>query len=192
MANMVKTPDELMKILKAATMGDMCFTHILQFIEPGMTEKMVADEIEKTLLGYGAVVDGYCGDMTRTIGIGHLSEEQIKVYDIVLHSQMAGLTACKAGVRCSDVDAASRDIIKEAGYGNYYIHGTGHGVGTEVHEAPTLNPKSEEVLEEYMPVTVEPGIYIPDKFGVRIEDLAIITEFGIINAVKSQKSLIII
>lgn len=231
MANMVKTPDELMKILKAATMGDMCFTHILQFIEPGMTEKMVADEIEKTLLSYGveglsfpticvsgvnttqphgepsdkviedgdfvtmdfgAVVDGYCGDMTRTIGIGHLSEEQIKVYDIVLHSQMAGLAACKAGVRCSDVDAASRDIIKEAGYGNYYIHGTGHGVGTEVHEAPTLNPKSEEVLEEYMPVTVEPGIYIPDKFGVRIEDLAIITEFGIINAVKSQKSLIII
>ena len=105
---------------------------------------------------------------------------------------MSCLAACKAGVRCSDVDAASRDIIKEAGYGNYYIHGTGHGVGTEVHEAPTLNPKSEEVLEEYMPVTVEPGIYIPDKFGVRIEDLAIITEFGIINAVKSQKSLIII
>ena len=231
MANMVKTPDELMKILKAATMGDMCFTHILQFIEPGMTEKMVADEIEKTLMSYGAeglslpticvsgvnttqphgepsdkviedgdfvtmdfgaIVDGYCGDMTRTIGIGHLSEEQIKVYDIVLHAQMAGLAACKAGVRCSDVDAATRDIIKEAGYGNYYIHGTGHGVGTEVHEAPTLNPKSDEVLEEYMPVTVEPGIYIPDKFGVRIEDLAIITEFGIINAVKSQKSLIII
>ena len=90
------------------------------------------------------------------------------------------------------MDAASRNIIENAGYGDFYIHGTGHGVGTEVHEPPTLNAKSSEILEEFMPVTIEPGIYIPDKFGVRIEDLAIITEFGIINAVKSQKSLIII
>ena len=90
---------------------------------------------------------------------------------------MAGLAACKAGVRCSDVDAASRDIIKEAGYGNYYIHGTGHGVGTEVHEAPTLNPKSEEVLEEYMPVTVEPGIYIAEEgIGIRLENDVLIGE----------------
>lgn len=229
--NMVKTPDELLKIMKAAAMGDKCFSHILQFIRCGMTELEVADEIERTLRSYGAeglafpticisgvnttmphgepsdkviedgdlvtmdfgaVVDGYCGDMTRTIGIGRLSEEQRKIYDIVLRAQIAGLQACKAGVRCRDVDAVSRNIIAEAGYGDYYIHGTGHGVGREVHEAPTLNAKSEEVLEEFMPVTVEPGIYIPDKFGVRIEDLAIITEFGIINAVKSQKSLIII
>ena len=130
--------------------------------------------------------------MTRTIAIGHVSDEQRKVYDIVLRSQLAGLEACRAGVRCRDVDHASRSIIADEGYGEYYIHGTGHGVGREVHEAPTLNAKSDEILEEFMPVTVEPGIYIPDKFGVRIEDLAIITEFGIINAVKSQKSLIII
>ena len=130
--------------------------------------------------------------MTRTVAMGAVTDEQMEVYDIVLRSQKAGLEAVKAGVRCFDVDKVCRDIIEEAGYGAYYIHGTGHGVGTEVHEAPTLNPKSDEVLEEYMPVTVEPGIYIPDKFGVRIEDLAIITEFGIINAVKSQKSLIII
>lgn len=231
MANMVKTPEELMKIMKAATMGDICFSHILEFIKPGMTERQVSDEIEKTLMGlgaeglsfsticvsgvntiqphgepsdkkieegdlvtmdFGAVVEGYCGDMTRTIGIGHLSEEQKKVYDIVLRSQLAGLKACKAGVKCKDVDAASRDIIAEEGYGEYYIHGTGHGVGREVHEAPTLNMKSDEVLEEYMPVTVEPGIYIPDKFGVRIEDLVIITKFGVINAVRSEKKLIII
>ena len=90
------------------------------------------------------------------------------------------------------MDAVSRNIIIDEGYGEYYIHGTGHGVGTEVHEAPTLNARSDEILEEFMPVTVEPGIYLPNKFGVRIEDLAIITTFGIINAVKSQKSLIII
>ena len=231
MSSMIKTPDELLKIMKAAAMGDICFSHILEFIRPGMTELEVADEIERTLMGlgaeglafpticvsgvnttkphgepgdkvieigdfvtmdFGAVVEGYCGDMTRTIGIGHVSDEQRKVYDIVLRSQLAGLEACRAGVRCSDVDAVSRNIIIDEGYGEYYIHGTGHGVGTEVHEAPTLNARSDEILEEFMPVTVEPGIYLPNKFGVRIEDLAIITTFGIINAVKSQKSLIII
>lgn len=229
--NMVKTPDELLKILRAEAMGDKCFTHILEYIRPGMTELEVADEIERSLRSYGAeglsfpticvsgvnttqphgeptdkiieagdfvtmdfgaIVDGYCGDMTRTIGIGHLSEEQRHVYDVVLRSQLAGLAACRAGVKCRDVDAVSRNIIAEAGYGDYYIHGTGHGVGREVHEAPVLNAKSDDVLEEFMPVTVEPGIYIPDKFGVRIEDLAIITEFGIINTVQSPKNLIVI
>lgn len=228
---MIKTPEQILKIMKAAAMGDICFSHILEFVKPGMTELEVADEIERTLRGlgadglsfpticvsgvnttephgepsdkviengdfltmdFGAIVEGYCGDMTRTIGIGQLTEKQRKIYDIVLRSQLAGLAACKAGVKCSDVDAASRNIIKDEGYGQYYVHGTGHGVGTEVHEPPTLNGRSDEILEEFMPVTVEPGIYIPGEFGVRIEDLAIITEFGIINAVKSQKSLIII
>lgn len=231
MSNMVKTPQELMKILKAAAMGDICFSHILDFIKVGMSELEVSDEIEKTLMGlgaeglsfpticvsginttkphgepsdkiieegdfvtmdFGAIVEGYCGDMTRTIAMGRVSEEQKKVYDTVLKSQLAGLAACRAGVDCKAVDDISRGIIEDAGYGEYYIHGTGHGVGTEVHEAPTLNGKSSQVLEEFMAVTVEPGIYIPHKFGVRIEDLAIITEFGIINAVKSQKNLIIV
>ena len=231
MSNMVKTPDEILKIMKAAAMGDICFSHIIEYIRPGMTELQVSDEIEKTLMrlgaeglsfpticvsginttlphgeptdkiiedgdfvtmDFGAIVEGYCGDMTRTIAISHVSEKQKEVYDVVLRSQLAGLAACKAGVRCRDVDAVSRNIIRDAGYGDYYIHGTGHGVGTEVHEPPTLNAKSDETLEEFMPVTVEPGIYIPNEFGVRIEDLAIITEFGIINTVKSEKELIII
>ena len=230
MSNMIKTPDEILRIMKAAAMGDICFSHILEYIRPGMTELQVSDEIERTLMSlgaeglsfpticvsgvnttqphgeptdkviedgdfvtmdFGAVVEGYCGDMTRTI-VGHVSEKQREVYDVVLRSQLAGLDACRAGVRCRDIDAVSRNIIEDAGYGEFYIHGTGHGVGTEVHEAPTLNSRSDEILAEFMPVTVEPGIYIPHEFGVRIEDLAIITEFGIINAVKSQKSLIII
>ncbi|NLD20318.1 MAG: aminopeptidase P family protein [Clostridiales bacterium] len=231
MSNMVKTPENLLKIMKAAAMGDICFSHIVEYIKVGMTELEVAEEIEMTLMSlgaeglsfpticvsgtnsalphgepslkvieegdfvtmdFGAVVEGYCGDMTRTIAMSHVSQEQQKVYDIVLEAQLAGLAACKAGVSCKSVDDVSRGIITAYGYGEYYIHGTGHGVGTQVHEPPTLNGKSSEVLEEYMPVTIEPGIYIPDKFGVRIEDLAIITEFGIINTVKSQKSLIII
>ena len=110
----------------------------------------------------------------------------------MLASQLAGLEALAPGVRCFDVDKICRDIIADAGYGEYFIHGTGHGVGREVHESPTLNTKSDEVLEENMPVTVEPGIYIPDKFGVRIEDLAIITGFGIINTNRSPKELIIL
>ena len=231
MSNMIKTPDEILRIMKAAAMGDICFSHILEYIRPGMTELQLSDEIERTLMSlgaeglsfpticvsgvnttqphgeptdkviedgdfvtmdFGAVVEGYCGDMTRTIAVGHVSEKQREVYDVVLRSQLAGLDACRAGVRCRDIDAVSRNIIEDAGYGEFYIHGTGHGVGTEVHEAPTLNSRSDEILAEFMPVTVEPGIYIPNEFGVRIEDLAIITTFGIINAVKSQKSLIII
>ena len=231
MSNIIKTPDEILRIMKAAAMGDICFSHILEYIRPGMTELQVSDEIERTLMSlgaeglsfpticvsgvnttqphgeptdkviedgdfvtmdFGAVVEGYCGDMTRTIAVGHVSEKQREVYDVVLRSQLAGLDACRAGVRCRDVDAVSRNIIKDAGYGEFYIHGTGHGVGTEVHEAPTLNSRSDEILAEFMPVTVEPGIYIPNEFGVRIEDLAIITEFGIINTVKSEKELIII
>ncbi len=231
MSNMIKTPDEILRIMKAAAMGDICFSHILEYIRPGMTELQVSDEIERTLMSlgaeglsfpticvsgvnttqphgeptdkviedgdfvtmdFGAVVEGYCGDMTRTIAVGHVSEKQREVYDVVLRSQLAGLDACRAGVRCRDIDAVSRNIIEEAGYGEFYIHGTGHGVGTEVHEAPTLNSRSDEILAEFMPVTVEPGIYIPNEFGVRIEDLAIITEFGIINTVKSEKELIII
>ena len=143
-------------------------------------------------MDFGAVVDGYCGDMTRTVAIGCVSDEQRTVYEVVLRAQEAALAACKTGVRCFDVDKTARDIISEAGYGEFFVHGTGHAVGTEVHEEPYLNTRSEAVLEINMPVTVEPGIYIPEKFGVRIEDLAIITEFGIINTVKSPKNLIIL
>ena len=231
MSSMIKTPVELMAILEAQAMGDACFSHILEYIKPGMTEKQVAEEIEKTLMGlgseglafdticvsgekgdqphgipsdkviqdgdlvtmdFGAVVRGYCGDMTRTIGIGSLSRELKDAYDVVKRSQEAGLAACRAGVPCKEIDRVCRSIIEEAGFGEYFVHGTGHGVGREVHESPTLNAKSDEVLEAYMPVTVEPGIYVPGSFGIRIEDLAIITDFGIINGTKSTKDLIII
>lgn len=143
-------------------------------------------------MDFGAVVDGYCGDMTRTIAIGSISAEQRKVYDIVLEAQLAAIDFIKAGINCADADKVARDIIIKAGYGDDYPHGLGHGVGKLVHEAPTLNSKSTEILESNMVITIEPGIYIPNKFGVRIEDLAIVTDFGIINKVKSSKELIIL
>lgn len=231
MDNTVRTPEELLTIMKAEAMGDKAFEHILDYIKVGMTEIHIADEIERVLrlmgaeglafptiavsgknscqphgvpsdkkleegdfltMDFGAVYKGFCADMTRTVAIGYATDEMKKVYSTVLSSQLAGLASVKAGVRCSEVDRASRSIIEDAGYGQYYIHGTGHGVGKEVHQSPTLNSKSEEVLKEDQAVTVEPGIYIPDKFGVRIEDLAIVTSFGIINCTTSKKELIIL
>lgn len=230
-SNSIKTEQEIQNISKAAALGDRCFSHILGFIKPGMSEKQVAAEIKWFLitngaeglafdtisvsgkrsclphgeptdkriekgefltLDFGAVIDGYCADMTRTIAIGSVTDEMRRVYDVVLEAQLAAIDFIKAGVRCFDADKTARDIIANAGYGEYYPHGLGHGVGKLVHEPPTLNAKSEEILEKNMVITIEPGIYIPDKFGVRIEDLAIVTDFGIINKIESQKELIIL
>ena len=141
-------------------------------------------------LDFGCVVDGYCSDMTRTLVLGKASTEQKELYQIVLSAQLAACGAVRAGITGAAADRAARDVIAEAGYGEMFGHGTGHGVGLEIHEAPTLNPGSGEILQEGMTVTIEPGIYLPKKFGVRIEDLSIVTVSGIINTTKSNKELI--
>lgn len=133
---------------------------------------------EAVLIDYGCVYGNYCSDITRTYFHGKPDAEFKKVYDIVAASQKAGLAKVRAGVKTRDVDAACRSHISDAGYGQYFIHGTGHGVGLEIHEAPTLNTKSEEVLKAGMAVTVEPGIYLHGKFGVRIEDSVLVTKTG--------------
>jgi Xaa-Pro aminopeptidase len=158
----------------------------------GEPTKKKISEGEFLTIDMGAVYKGYCGDMTRTVAIGYATDEMKKVYDVVLKAQLAGLAAVKSEVNCFDVDKVCRDIIDEAGYGQYYIHGTGHGVGTEVHQNPYINTRTDEILKENQAITIEPGIYLPNKFGVRIEDLAIVTSFGIINCVKSKKELIIL
>lgn len=161
----------------------------------GEPSDKVIKEGEFLTMDFGPKVRGYCGDMTRTVALGYVTEEMEKVYNIVLKSQLAGLAAIKAGVRGAYVDKISRDIIVEAGYGEYFPHGTGHCVGKEVHEPPWVSNRNGEedmILEENHAVTVEPGIYIPGKFGVRIEDLAIVTDFGIINTNISTKDLIIL
>ncbi len=143
-------------------------------------------------MDFGTVVEGYHSDMTRTVAVGFVTDEQRMVYDTVLFAQMNALSVLKAGLPCADADKAARSIIAEKGYGDYFGHGTGHGVGIEIHEKPNLSPKSSQILGKGNVVTVEPGIYLPGKFGVRIEDMAIITENGCENFTKAEKSLIIL
>ena len=117
---------------------------------------------------------GYVSDATRTFALGGLSEEKIRVYDIVKKSQEAGLFAAKSKVKGHQIDFVCRNLIRECGYGHNFIHSTGHGVGLQVHEKPWICPNDNEPLRENMVITIEPGIYIKSKFGVRIEDTVVI------------------
>ena len=143
-------------------------------------------------MDFGVILDGYCSDMTRTVAIGYATEEMEKVYNTVLAAQLAGIGATKAGVQGKQVDGAARAVIEAAGYGEYFGHGYGHGIGLQVHEAPSCNPSGETVMEVGMVTSAEPGIYLPGKFGVRIEDLVVFTADGCRNLTKSPKNLIIL
>ena len=143
-------------------------------------------------MDFGAVFDSYRSDMTRTVAVGSVSDKQKEVYETVLTAQEEALKILKAGVKCKKADKVARDIIKEAGYGEFFGHSLGHGVGIEVHETPNLSPLSKAELRVGNVVTVEPGIYIPDEFGVRIEDFVVITEDGFINLTSSPKNLIVL
>ena len=123
---------------------------------------------------------GYVSDSTRTFAIGKISEKEKEVYGIVKESQKLGLKYVKPKANCKDVDFACRKFIDDASYGKFFIHSTGHGIGLEVHEVPTVSYRSETKLEENMAITVEPGIYIPNKFGIRIEDSLIVKERPVI------------
>lgn len=130
-------------------------------------------------LDFGCVVHGYCSDITRTVGIGDPDAKSREIYSLVLRAQLAGIEAIRPGIEGREVDRISRDIIREAGYGDYFGHGLGHGVGMNVHEEfPRLSPRGEVILQPGMVCSVEPGIYIPDWGGIRIEDLVVVTETG--------------
>ena len=158
----------------------------------GVPSEKIIEDGDFITMDFGAVVDGYHSDMTRTVAVGFVTDEQQKVYDTVLNAQKASLDVIKAGVSCFDADKAARDVIVNAGYGDYFGHGTGHGVGVEIHELPNLSPRSTMTLEKGNLVTVEPGIYLPGKFGVRIEDMVFVTENGCENLTNAQKSLIVL
>ena len=143
-------------------------------------------------MDYGAVVDGYHSDMTRTVAVGEVSEEQRRVYETVLRAQEAALSALRPGVACAQADRAAREVIEAEGYGDCYRHGTGHGVGIEIHEQPVLSPASTQMLAPGHIVTVEPGIYLPGRFGVRIEDMAFLTQDGYENLTRAPKALIVL
>ncbi|MDR0874628.1 MAG: aminopeptidase P family protein [Clostridiales Family XIII bacterium] len=129
-------------------------------------------------IDFGVIIDGYCSDMTRTYLIGEPTDKQREVYGSVLRAQKAGLAAARGGIKCKDLDHVCRSLIEADGYGENFIHTTGHGIGTEVHEDPRIGKDKETILEAGMAVTIEPGIYIKDWGGVRIEDTVILTEDG--------------
>lgn len=144
------------------------------------------------LMDFGAVYDGYHSDMTRTVCVGQPSEKMGKIYDIVLKAQLEALKKVQSGITGSELDGYARDIIDESGYGDFFGHSLGHGVGMEIHEFPTASSKSETILKENMVVTVEPGIYLPGEFGVRIEDFVVVTENSHQNLTNCPKKLIIL
>ncbi len=228
---LIKSESEI-KILKEATeIADAAYTHILEFIRPGITELDVSNELEFFMrkqgavsssfdiivasgvrsalphgvatnkiietgdfvtLDFGAYYKGYCSDITRTLAVGTPSDELIKIYDIVLQAQLRGMAGIKPGLTGKEADALTRDYITEHGYGQYFGHSTGHGLGMEVHEQPGLSVKSDTVLVPGMVVTVEPGIYIAGLGGVRIEDDTVITDNGNESLSYSTKELIIL
>jgi Xaa-Pro aminopeptidase len=161
----------------------------LPHAEPGERE---IGRGELVVFDMGAQLDGYCSDGTRTYVTGDPGEEAISVYEVVREAQQASLDAIKAGVKGEDVDKVAREAIDAAGHGDRFGHGLGHGVGLEVHEAPRLSLRSDDVLAPGEVVTVEPGIYLPGKLGVRIEDLVVVTERGLRNLSSLPKELQIV
>lgn len=156
----------------------------------GRASERVIKQGDFLTLDFGTVYNGYCCDITRTVVIGKPSPEQEKIYGIVLKAQLAALAAIRPGVLGKDVDKVAREVITAAGYGERFGHGLGHGVGRVVHEGPGAGSKSEDVLQPGMVVTVEPGIYIPEWGGVRIEDMVVVTENGYRNFNRYTKELI--
>ena len=227
----IKSKEEIEFIKYSQYLTDKTFSHILNFIIVGKTERETALEMEFFMrnagsdgiafdfivvsgknsslphgvptdkpfeigdfitMDFGARYEGYCSDMTRTVAVGGLDNEQINVYNTVLSAQEKALSVIKNGVLCSEVDKAARDVIDNAGYKEYFGHALGHSLGLDIHEAPACSPKSKATLKSGMLMTVEPGIYIPSKFGVRIEDMVVVTDNGYENLTKSPKDIIIL
>ena len=143
-------------------------------------------------MDFGVLYQGYCSDMTRTVALGYATEEMKKVYNTVLEAQLAGIAATKAGVTGQSIDAAARKVIEDAGYGPYCGHGYGHSLGLEIHENPSPHARNDQPMPENAVCSAEPGIYLPGKFGVRIEDVNIYKADGCEVITHSPKELIIV
>jgi Xaa-Pro aminopeptidase len=224
----IKDDEEIKNIMTACEITDECFSYILEYIKPGMTEKQIAREIEEfynkksdglsfdtivasgensskphavptdriiqtediITIDMGCKYKGYCSDMTRTIFVGAVPEYIKPVYDLVLKNQKQTLDQMKDGENIRLLTKMVENDFKLNGFD--LIHSLGHGVGLEIHERPYISYKNDNLLKENMVVTDEPGIYLPGKFGVRIEDTVLITKFGCINLTKSEKNYTII
>lgn len=155
------------------------------------SERPVGDG-EFLTMDFGCVYHGYCSDMTRTVALGHVTEEMEKVYRTVLEAQLAGIAVARGGVKGKVIHEAGAKVIADAGYGAYFGHGFGHGLGVELHEMPGAGSNSEEVLPSGTVISAEPGIYFPGRFGVRIEDVIVLTDDGCLDITNSPKELLIL
>ena len=158
----------------------------------GVPSEKVIQAGEFVTMDFGCVYHGYCSDMTRTVAVGSVTEEMRQVYDTVLAAQKAGIEAARAGATGRAVDAAARAVIQQAGYGPYFGHSFGHGVGVEIHEGPNATPSNDKPLPAGAVISAEPGIYLPGKLGVRIEDVLYLTEGGCQNLTLAPKELLIL
>lgn len=228
---MYKDEEEIAVIQAAADLADRTFTHMLDFIKPGVSERDLSLELEFFMrkngatstsfdtiiasgersalphgvasdrklgmnefvkMDFGALLNGYCSDITRTVVLGTPTEKHKEIYNIVKEAQQACIEGLKPGISGREGDAIARDIIKKAGYGEYFGHGTGHSLGLQIHENPRLSPASDAVFEPGMTVTVEPGIYLPGFGGVRIEDDLVFTDTGVKVLTHSTKELLLL
>jgi Xaa-Pro aminopeptidase len=158
----------------------------------GVASERILKSGDTITMDYGAVVSGYCSDITRTVFLGKPNEEVREIYNIVLDAQKKGIEGAREGLRGREIDSVARGYIKEKGFDEYFGHGLGHGIGLEIHEEPRLSPKSETIMRNGMVVTVEPGIYIPGKYGVRIEDDIVINGQEPIILTKAPKNPIML
>lgn len=156
---------------------------------PGMRQVQAGDFIT---MDFGCVYHGYCSDMTRTVALGQPSDEMRRVYDIVLEAQLAGIAAARAGVTGAAIDGAARKVIADAGYGPYFGHSFGHSLGIDIHEAPNAAPGNDRLMPERAVVSAEPGIYLPGKFGVRIEDVMVLRPDGAEIITRAPKELLVL
>ena len=228
---LIKTPEEVEKIITAQRITERAYTEVLNLLKPGVTERQIAVELEHLIKVYGgervafdlicitgentslphgvpgdrvvkegdfftfdigAVYDGYHSDMTRTVAVKSATDEMRMIYDTVLQAHLKAALAIKAGNTAAQVDIAARNYIESCGYGEYFGHSTGHGVGLEIHEAPTVYKTNAAVLRDGMVITDEPGIYLPGKFGVRIEDMYLVKGDQAVDLADIPKELTII
>ncbi|MCP3025715.1 Xaa-Pro peptidase family protein [Halobacillus sp. A5] len=226
---LIKSKDEISILKDAVKIADNAFSHILNYIKPGVKEIDISNELEFYMrkhgalsssfdiivasgyrsalphgvasekeiqkgelvtLDFGALYNGYCSDITRTVAVGQINSELEDIYQTVLQAQLKGMAGLKPGLTGKGADALTRDYINAKGYGDYFGHSTGHGIGLDVHEGPGLSYRSDVLLEPGMVVTVEPGVYVPKTGGCRIEDDTVVTETGNETLSHSPKELI--
>lgn len=159
----------------------------------GQPSDKIIKEGELITTDFGCKYQGYCSDFTRTFAVGKEINPKLKeIYQIVQEAQWKGIQAVKTGVNCNEIDQIVRDYIQQKGYGEYFAHSTGHGLGIEVHEAPSISTRDNTLLQPGMIITIEPGIYIPDLGGVRIEDDVLVTKNGYVLLTQSPRELIFV